>query len=45
MYAMSERTKSIFPIAKKINADSLGSDAKVMVIISIMAVNTPPRAK
>lgn len=29
---------------KKITADARGSEAKVIVIISMIAVNTPPRA-
>lgn len=44
IYAISDSTKSTFPIVKKISAEALGSDAKVSVTISMIAVNTPPSA-
>lgn len=44
MYATTDSSNRIFPIVKKISADPRGSDANVIVIISIIAVKTPPSA-
>lgn len=43
-HAINDNTKSTLPIVKKITAEPRGSDTKVIVTISMIAVKTPPSA-